>query len=116
MAIEMQVQRLKWWQRLVAKPERNTQVLAALFGRCEFEHTDQLDSHGRVLPHSNPFAVFSLTSYAPYDWIQEATNGSSTTLFHDEEVRGKFLNGDFRLLRNASYTACIPPPITTLHS
>ena len=77
MTTEMHVQRLKWWQRLVAKPERNTQVLAAMFGRCEFEHVDQLDSTGRVLPHSNPYAqqfandVFSLTSLAPYEWIQK---------------------------------------------
>jgi hypothetical protein len=115
MTTEMHVQRLKWWQRLVAKPERNTQVLAAMFGRCEFEHADQLDSAGQVLPHANPYAqqfandVFSLTTLAPYEWIQEC-NCSITALFHEPTLKCKFLNCDFRLLRNASYTACIPPP------
>ena len=57
-AIETCVRRLKWWQDIVANPDRNTHLLSIFFGTLPHETQDQntLDERGVITPNVHPWA------------------------------------------------------------
>jgi hypothetical protein len=93
---EIRAQRLKWWQRLVDKPERNLQVICALFGRCEFEDHDQIDDNGQVQASATPYAkqfandINSIADCDEFEALRDDIAGSVTNLFTNREISKRF--------------------------
>ena len=57
-AIETCVRRVKWWQDIVANPDRNKHLLSVFFGTLAHETQDQntLDESGVITPNAHPWA------------------------------------------------------------
>ena len=54
--IEMRIQRIRWWQYIVAAPSDNVRVLAVLCGTLEQEEKPPLLPSGAVSPEAHPWA------------------------------------------------------------
>jgi hypothetical protein len=113
---ELKIQRLKWWQSIIKFPETSAQILAALFGKCQFEDHPQLDEHGRLTTYATPHLrqfyqdISTISSIEGLRWVWEDMQHSITRLFNTRELSEAFCEFDFSELRAAISAINIPPP------
>ena len=113
-SVELRVQRIKWWQRIVSKPRRYVQWLCACFGTFAWDQHPPLDEEGCVTPTAHPWAQFFCDDVAA---LAEASQNESLLsvgrrvrmLFLDAEVHEAFVKADPDVIRSQYTSVSIPP-------
>ena len=59
--VELQIQRIRWYQDWAMYPDAHCQILCAVFGRMRAEHANTIDDTGVLSPTANPWAKRSIS-------------------------------------------------------
>jgi len=113
--IELRVKRLRWLQTVLADQRHHMQLIAAIFGKYEFEDFTTVGRDGRLDERANPWAklwmsdVMSLQGLDEGDSLLEAMGGDIRRLFQDDDCRDMFMNIDMRQIRARYWARSVPP-------
>ena len=107
--IELDIARLSYWQRIFREPNHHQQIIIVVFGRFSF------DADFESYMENSRYKAFktSLNKMKDYDNLLDLyydLAGPEQVLL-DEELRGRFVYTDFKVMRAAQFTTSIPPPI-----
>ena len=116
MHTELVLRRLRWYQRIFARPDLFQHTIVALFGKFNFETVDTIDGDGVLCAHSNPWAQQLWSDLQMFDRIDtgqeflEVLEGKIGNLLHSQEIAEQFVSLDIDLLRASFVSVAIPPP------
>ena len=114
-AVEIRLQRLRFWQRVAMAPQYHALLLCAVFGRLPFEEAGFFDDDGRVVGTVNPWASLFVADMCSLEdselaEVVDLCDDAFLSVFKAGQARDAFLLADFAQLRSAALFSAIPPP------
>ncbi len=113
--IELRIQRLRWLQEFVQRPEEHSQIISCIFGEFDFERNKQF--HNRCISqHANSYLrqlhidLQALANFDVSDALDSVIQGYILDLWLEKNVRCAFLSFDLSILRADYISYQIPPP------
>ena len=112
----LQVQRIRLWQQIAARPERAVCLLGCMFGDASWERHSLFDTAGNLVPSKNRYLdqlyadLRVLAALTPLDSFISDVVANPLALFTDAAARDAFLRSDPAVLQAASCSVAIPPP------
>ena len=119
-AVELSVQRLQWWQRIVARPEEHLALLFTFFGHIPGTPAP-FDENGAIHDRSHAWMrqlgedIRQLATWDSSGFMSAAADGP-LVLFVDADFREAFLQQDPAELRTRYLGGLVPPPGLSLPS
>ena len=119
-AVELSVQRLQWWQRIVARPEEHLALLFTFFGHIPGTPAP-FDENGAIHDRSHAWMrqlgedIRQLAAWDSSGFMSAAADGP-LVLFVDADFREAFLQQDPAELRTRYLGGLVPPPGLSLPS
>ena len=105
--IELDIARLSYWQRIFREPNHHQQVITSVF--CQFPFDEDIESY----MENSRYKAFKtiLNKMNDYDSLLDLYYdlGDFEQLLIDEKMRERFVHIDFKVMRVALWTNCIPP-------
>ena len=105
--VEVNISRLQFWQRIFKAPDYHQQLITAMYGRFPFdEDIEDYMKSSRYVEFKKCLDIMQHFD-SLYDLWQDL--GDPQQLLFDEELRDRFTQADFKVMRVALWTAAIPP-------
>ena len=120
LATELQIGRLRMWQRIMRAREDLSCLHMVLYGNLDFDVHDCFQVSGAPVPHEKFGAVpwlrlfyhdlLSLDRFDDLAIISDTVRTNFELFIRDPQVHSIFLEADFQVLRARTLSVQIPPP------